>query len=597
MNKKTRKTLAFFYGLVGKEKPQYFAWLILTIICEGFAPFINILLPKFLIDELLGARDITVLLGITGGIIVGNWLFASLTQIGTNEMYKLDGWFERYFRRRLSAKAMAMDFADTEDPKVLELCNKAEEGMGWYSGGLFGLTTCFRTMTSALVTLIGVTLVIAYASPLLFFIALCSVAGGTLVVHKINQVDIEAFNKGPVINRAFWYLGWWLSESRFGKDIRLYGSDDMMMEKCQKGFMDIAQVFKEQADGTQKWGCVNVVITTAKNIASYLYLGWMLFAGRISIGDFTMLVNAANSFRDSLQGIITQLQELQKKANFMGEYRMFMELDTKEEESMKAKGTETAEDRKKIPLIEFRNISFRYPRTEKDVLSNVSLTIQPGEHLSVVGLNGAGKTTFIKLLCRLYDVTEGEILIGGVNILDYDIIEYRKLLAVVFQDFKLFSMNIEDNILLGDYQKQGQDMEKFYQLCGIQEKVESLPDKGNTLLYKTFDESGIEPSGGEAQKIAIARALYKDAPVVILDEPTAALDPVAEYEIYNHFDKLVGGKTAVYISHRLSSCKFCDKIAVFSNHTIAEYGTHNELVSLKDGIYSEMFRAQAQYYL
>ena len=213
-----------------------------------------------------------------------------------------------------------------------------------------------------------------------------------------------------------------------------------------------------------------------------------------------------------------------------------------------------------------------------------------------MGLNGAGKTTFIKLLCRLYDVTEGEILIDGVNIKEYSDEEYRGLFAVVFQDFSLFAFSLRENIAFSDDRKNDTAINEVIDKCGLSEDVEKLADGLDTMMFKSFDENGTELSGGQRQKVAIARALYKDSPVVILDEPTAALDPVAEYDIYRQFDALVGGKTAVYISHRLSSCKFCDRIAVFADCTIREYGSHDELADKPDGIYAEMFKAQAQYY-
>lgn len=245
--------------------------------------------------------------------------------------------------------------------------------------------------------------------------------------------------------------------------------------------------------------------------------------------------------------------------------------------------------------IEFRNVSFSYPGSEVRVLHDVSLKLRSGEKLSVVGLNGAGKTTFIKLLCRLYDVDSGEILLDGVDIREYDYDEYMKLFSVVFQDFKLLAFSAADNIFLGT-EEESERLDTLFKKVGIDEKIKSLPYGADTMMFKTFDKEGVELSGGEQQKLAIARALYKDSPVVILDEPTAALDPVAEYEIYRQFNDLVSGKTAVYISHRLSSCKFCEHIAVFSEGTVKEYGTHDELVRKSGGIYAEMFKAQAQYY-
>ena len=228
------------------------------------------------------------------------------------------------------------------------------------------------------------------------------------------------------------------------------------------------------------------------------------------------------------------------------------------------------------------------------VIILLRLGYEPGEHLSIVGLNGAGKTTFIKLLCRLYDPTGGVILLDGVDIREYDYADYMRQFAPVFQDFKLFCVSLKENITLQE--KDDTDLSELLKLVELDGFAGKLKKGTDTCIYKFFDEEGVEPSGGEQQKMAIARALYKQSPIVILDEPTAALDPIAEYEIYRQFHTLVGGKTAFYISHRLSSCKFCDKIAVFSEGKIAEYGNHEELAAIPNGIYAEMFEAQAQYY-
>ncbi|MDE7300500.1 MAG: ABC transporter ATP-binding protein/permease, partial [Lachnospiraceae bacterium] len=291
------------------------------------------------------------------------------------------------------------------------------------------------------------------------------------------------------------------------------------------------------------------------------------------------------------------------------------------------------------PTIEFRNVSFTYPGSQVSVLKNISVVLHPGEHVSIVGLNGAGKTTFIKLLCRLYDPTEGEILLDGVDIREIVYEEYVKLLAVVFQDFQLFAFTARENVTLAesfakaedmrkneeklakDYEKgklhlweevadgdrtaakeqnpaqeKNHNFEQVIEQTGLTKTLADLKYGADTYIMKSFDNEGCEMSGGQQQKLAIARALYKNAPVVILDEPTAALDPIAEYEIYRQFHSLVGGRTAIYISHRLSSCQFCDIIYVFVDGEIRERGTHEELVGLADGHYAKMFEAQAQYY-
>lgn len=245
--------------------------------------------------------------------------------------------------------------------------------------------------------------------------------------------------------------------------------------------------------------------------------------------------------------------------------------------------------------IEFKDVSFKYPGSENYALEGINLTIHNGEHLAVVGRNGSGKTTFIKLMCRLYDVDSGEILINGINIKEYSKESLTKLYSVVFQDFKLFAVPLCDNIA-ADKKYDKDNLYCCLEQANIKDRVERMGEKENTYLYKNIDKKGVDISGGEAQKLALARAFYKDSPLVILDEPTAALDPVAENEIYSRFNSFTENKTAIYISHRLSSCIFCDRIAVFDNAKLVEQGTHEQLLN-SGKKYSELWNAQAQYYI
>ena len=245
--------------------------------------------------------------------------------------------------------------------------------------------------------------------------------------------------------------------------------------------------------------------------------------------------------------------------------------------------------------VEFRDVSFRYPNTETYALRHVSLRFRIGERLAVVGMNGSGKTTFIKLLCRLYDPTEGVILLNGVDIRKYNYDEYLSIFSVVFQDFRLFSFSLGQNVAAGaEYDRER--AVSCLREAGFGERLDRMPEGLETSLYQDFDKAGMEISGGEAQKIALARALYKNAPFIVLDEPTAALDPVSEYEVYRKFNEISGGRTAVYISHRLASCRFCDEILVFHEGQIVQHGAHEALLAESGGKYAELWNAQAQYY-
>ncbi len=300
------------------------------------------------------------------------------------------------------------------------------------------------------------------------------------------------------------------------------------------------------------------------------------------------MLSSGATFYSAVSSLITSMQEIVKRSNYAYEYIKFMDYSEAIE-----KGEKHIEN--KPHTIEFRHVTFTYPKTDVKVLDDISITLKQGDHLSIVGLNGAGKTTFVKLLCRLYDPTDGDILLDGVSIKEYNYEEYMSIFAPVFQDFKLFSFSMRENIdLKGN--ASNDDLIDIINKVGLSQKLDSFENGLDTLLFRDFDKNGVEPSGGEQQKIAIARALFKNSPTVILDEPTAALDPVAEYDIYRQFNALVGGRTAIYISHRLSSCRFCDNIAVFHDGTIKEYGPHEKLIDIPNGIYAKMFNAQAEYY-
>ncbi len=246
--------------------------------------------------------------------------------------------------------------------------------------------------------------------------------------------------------------------------------------------------------------------------------------------------------------------------------------------------------------VEFRNVSFQYPGSQQWALRNVSMKFTIGERLAVVGQNGSGKTTMIKLLCRLYDPAEGEILLNGINIRKYNYKEYMSIFSVVFQDFQLLSLPLGQNVAAAGQYDNGWARQCLEE-AGFGPRLATMPQGLETCLFKDFDNKGVAVSGGEAQKIAIARALYKNAPFIVLDEPTAALDPIAEAEIYAKFNTLIQDRTAVYISHRLSSCRFCDRIAVFHEGSVVQFGTHEELLADKNGQYNQLWNAQAQYYV
>lgn len=597
--KKCLETITFMIKLVWKTKPVLLLVYALLLIGDVFDRAWQIFLPKLMMDELqlfLSGADASqhlYTLGVYAVISVGASLVVGLigSITGDHATQVIGEWFQEYIDIDIARQAMEMDFEHTEDPDALDALNKAKEGMSWYSGGVVGvLGEAQRVLSNALVIFGGIGVVLM-TCPLLVPVQLVSLVGFLYFNMRINKIEVRHFEELAKDNRIFGYIFFQLSQLQYGKDIRLYNSVGMMGRKADAHAEQMVSTWRRQNLKSRSNNWAMDGINMLRDAVSYFYIGYLAITHRISLGDFSMCVAAASVLYQGLFSMANGLQQITKRCNYAHRYLEYLKYPAAMEKG--SRGVAPGEH-----TIEFADVSFRYPRAENYVLRHINLTIKSGEHLSIVGLNGAGKTTLVKLLCRLYDVTEGAILIDGVNIKEYAEEEYRRLFAVVFQDFELFAFSLKENVALSE--SEHADTERIAEvlsLTGLSEDVEKLPEGMDTMIFKSFDEHGTELSGGQQQKTAIARALYRNAPIVILDEPTAALDPIAEYEIYRQFETLVGGKTAIYISHRLSSCRFCDKIAVFADDTIKEYGTHDELVNREGGIYAEMFHEQAKYYV
>lgn len=625
-------------------KQSYFIFYVLSILVNIAAPFVTIIFPAYVIDELTGQRRISQIVLYVALTVGLTWVCNCLRSFFDLTKEKYDDLFGRYLNMVLSEKCIDLDFQHTEDTKVLEQLEKAKTGIDWYSGGISGILNTFAILLTNIVIMFGVAAILLTGAPVLIAVYVACIAVDTVLRFYMNKIEREAFLKLSKVNRIFGYLFWELQDIRFGKDIRLYGAEKLMEEKCAKENNNQTNAYKTQSMDSLPYNMASTLMGMVRYIADLLILGKKALTGEITLGAFTMYMNAGNAFHQSLRAIVWNVQDLYRKLSYANEFVVFMEYPN----AIRHGVLLPQKDREHT--IEFQNVSFTYPGSDICVLKNINITLHAGEHISIVGLNGAGKTTFIKLLCRLYDPTEGRILLDGTDIKDIVYEEYVKLLAVVFQDFELFAFTARENVTLteshakaGDVLANEEKLEEEYkerytkkkqlaaskanvhlkagtagmqydkpsdsgtaqndnrferviEQVGLTEALSKLKYGADTFIMKGFDDEGSELSGGQKQKLAIARALYKDAPVVILDEPTAALDPIAEYEIYNQFNTLVGGKTAIYISHRLSSCRFCDIIYVFVNGEIRERGTHDELILLNNGCYAEMFAAQAQYY-
>ncbi len=575
------------FGTAAKKYPLFFVLETFKMLVQVAQPFLGILVTPLLVDELCTSRNVKLLITYAAILVVGEFILLLLLERLNMTLQKYQERLNNYFSMQMGLHSMSLDFQLTEDKAALDQLEKAKTGMTWYSGGVYGIAEQIFMFLGNVFKIVGFVTIITMHAPLLLIVILIYVIINGFTTSKCNEVGLAAYQRLSKINRLFGYFGWETVDFRYGKDIRLYDARRMMVRKWEKNTEESNAAWKWQVDKVYPYNLIGSGTGLLRSLITYFYVGILVLRKVISIGTFTQMIEAAGALDATLGGLVWNIQELMKRCNYAYEYVLFMEYP-------EAIPKGTAHVKKDAHKIEFKNVTFAYPGTEKKVLDGINITIEPGEHLSIVGLNGAGKTTFIKLLCRLYDPTEGEILLDGRNIKEYDYQEYMEQFAPVFQDFKMFGFTLGENIAFQD--ADSERLDELIRLVELDGMVSKLPKGTDTRMFKIFEEDGVEPSGGEQQKLAIARALYKNAPVIILDEPTAALDPIAEYEIYRQFHTLVGDKTAFYISHRLSSCRFCDRIAVFAGGKIAEYGSHDELVDIPGGIYAKMFEAQAQYY-
>lgn len=588
----------YFAKFAWKHLPIYYLYILMSVIISTAGPFVSIIGSKYLINEIVYEqnRNMNMIIFWVAFICIGTYIHVVGNKFANEKQNYCNDHFDRMLHMEISSNTMKMKFEYTENSEMLDSINKA--GRAFEQTNLIqGLTDGIVGLLSNILVLAGVIYIVVKCSVWLIIPVLLSFVVNTYITMKTTKIKEQYFSEAMEMDRVVDYYIDELTTGEYAKDIRIYHSDDMIIDNQKKQSNGIYNLSKKSE--MKIWNKDKAAVTTTEvcDIVVYIILGINTLTEKITVGDFSSLVQAILKFTEALNGISRGLLELKYTASVLKYYIDYIEqaaIDRKYEESKNA----VVPNINNGVSIEFKNVSFKYPNTDVYILKNINTIIHSGEHLSIVGKNGAGKTTFIKLLCRLYEVTEGEILVNGVNINDIEYSKYLDLLSVVFQDYKLMAFSIKDNIDMG--QNKYPDVEnKINELCEIVEIdswINSLKDKQNTNLYKMFDESGIEPSGGQAQKLAIVRALYKDSPIVVLDEPTAALDPIAEFEVYNNFDKLVGGKTAVYISHRLSSCRFCDRIIVFDGGTIIEDGSHDKLMENQKGFYYNMYNTQAKHY-
>ncbi len=585
---KAFKNILFMFRYSLSISRKIFVAAAIEIVLTSAEPFVYLIFPSMLIHELTTERRWnTVLLYIS--------LFAALllifrvaklastvfTSMSVNGSDVQDSCcYARHF--------MNMPYENLENEKIRDLQQKVSSNVR-ANGFVFGTLT---GLISSVIKLAGFSYIVFTLNPLVLIFIISITVLNYFLNSRSKKTDYEYQPTLAKHTRFFDYLFSTMTGFDYAKEVRVNSAKKLLDDK----FRDALDLFrkdnKRYLNRKTGIGVLLSVVSFIQMIGSYGYVAWSAIIRTISIGEFNLYIGAVYNISDSFNGVVSSFIELKYLSRYVDDYHEYIKAAFPIGEEKELNGC--PEEKDGVPLIEFENVSFRYPHTEKTVLDNISIAINRGEKLSIAGLNGAGKTTFIKLICRLYSPTSGVIRYCGVDISTIKREEYLRRIAAVFQDFRIFSFSFLENIILNLSYDEA-NLDRSLKLAGLVPRIATLPHGVETSIYKDFDEEGVELSGGEGQKLAAARAYYKNAGLVILDEPTASLDAIAENELYQNFNKITDGKTAIFISHRLASTRFCDNIAVFKEGQIIEYGSHDELIN-SGGLYSELFRKQAEYY-
>lgn len=592
---------------------NYFSLNLIVKILRAVSPYITIYCTGLVITALTERQSFEqiikyVLIATITTLVID----VIIRTINRKALIMLNSCWEKH-AALLSRKALELDYAKAESSSVQELRGKIEEnanngnGLTWVAECVAEMIACVFSIAVAIVMISGMvfskssaplTGFMAFVDSPLLAVSLVAFTA-VMIAVSVKYHGLSEKKQFNIFNRAVkfspvleYYNQKYLNENESGKDVRIFNEKGLINEEItEKIYNPTLQMRK---DIFKVWSTIGQISTVSTNLLGglvYIFVGLKALAGAFGAGKVV-------EYYGAITKLITACTDIAGNAGYLraNNVQLKQEIEYLNLVSDMENGTRTVDGIDPASSVfEFHNVSFAYPETEPLILKNFSMQIKSGERLAVVGMNGSGKSTMIKLLCRLYDPTEGRITLNGIDIREFDYAEYLKLFAIVFQDFKLLAFPVGENVACSDEYDE-ERVWKCLEMAGVKARVEEFPKKLKQSIYKLYEKDGIDLSGGEEQKIAIARALYKDAPFVILDEPTAALDPIAESEIYSRFNDIAGGKTAVYISHRLSSCRFCSRIVVLDNGEVIQEGTHEELLENPNGKYSRLWNAQAQYY-
>ena len=568
-----------------KAGKKYICIKLFITLVNTIIPLVYSIIPGLIVNELLDGAYSDVLIVYVAILSLSPVLLAFLNNILDSLLYKLRLDLELIFAIQFQKYITIMDYETIENPDIQIKKDRAQITID----NTIVLIDKYVGFFASIIKIIVIFSIIATLNIGIVALIMILLCINSLLTKKVNQKMYQIGLELSKHDRGLWGIIYMLEQPCYAKEIRLFNLSTLLTGEYGKRIKAKNKLEIRQFKIGRKIGIYGALGNFVQQVLVYSYAISSVLAGKLALGSMTIYIGMISQFSGSIKSLFDGYLNIAKDNYNIQELKDFLNIPCVQYRS----GDKTPSF-DKDSIIEFRNVSFKYPGSNNYTLKDFNLTIRGNEKLCIVGCNGAGKSTFIKLLARLYMVDKGEILLNGTNINEYDYTEYQRLFAPVFQDYVRYYFSLGTNIVLAS-QFDKDKLDKICQECGLTDLVNKLPKGYDTQVDKFIDEEGFEPSGGEDQRIAIARACYKGGEIYLLDEPTAAIDPMAEYEIYTQFNNMTKNKCAILITHRLSTVQLADKVAVFDNGSVVEYGTHKELYE-KGGMYTEMFDKQAQFY-
>lgn len=583
------KALWLFAKITAKNDPLYIPVIILNALAPAAATMINVFVPMIFINQITDPRPAGDFIKIVILLILGKILLESLERLLNREEFVRRQGINDYLTFELAKKAMDLTYQNIENPHTLDLKEKANAAINM--GAIHNLLSCLKDIITSVATIIGTALVIISFSPYLvafsIFISLLIIFVNGKEAAYTSKFDLEIVN----VNRRFSYYFSLMASPHYQKEIRVFDLGPLMKSKT-KGYLDEMMAgFEDKFAYEANMGALKIFLESILRLISYTYVAMRTLSAaygpQISFGSFSAIIAANENFMTAFQIMFSELAAfIMSLVNLEPLYDFYI-LDSDKEENLKEAG--------EFESLEFINVSFTYPGSDRKIIDDISFKINKGEKISIVGVNNAGKTTIVKLLLRFFDIDAGEILYNGVNIKNISKASLYEKMSGVFQDFSIMPFTIKENII-GNMDYDEENTSEILKELDLDERFKALENGLDTYLNKDIYENATDLSLGQKQKLAIARAIYHKPEFIILDEPTASLDPLTEAQVYEHFNEMTKDKTAIFISHRMSSTKFTDKILLLDEGKIAAYDSHDNLMKYKNK-YSDLYKAQAKYFV